>query len=69
MLSNVKTPLPYLHRQNSVQFNTEHIILNNSTQPTQGTNQSIQITPQQLVKIFRQINLQSTQRSTNAPTP
>ena len=44
-LTNVNTPLPRLHRQNSVHFNTEPIILNNSTQPAQGTNQSIQITP------------------------
>ena len=35
-LSNVNTPVPRLHRQNSVHFNTEPIILNNSTQPTQG---------------------------------
>ena len=68
-LPNVNTPLPRLHRQNSVHFNTEPIILNNSTQPTQGTNQNIQITPQQLVNIVRQINSQSTQQSTNAPTP
>ena len=50
-LTNVSTPLPRLHRQNSVHFNTEPIILNNSTQTKQGTNQSIQITPQQLVNI------------------
>ena len=68
-LPNVNTPLPRLHRQNSVPFNTEPIILNNSTQPTQGTNKKIQITPQQLVNIVRQINSQSTQQNTNAPTP
>ena len=54
------TPLPLLHRQNSVHFNNEPIILNNSTQPTQGTNQNIQITPQQLVHIVRHINSQNT---------
>ena len=68
-LPNVNTPLQHLHRQNSVHFNTEPIILNNSTQLAQGTNQSIQITPQQIVNIVRQINSQSTQQSTNAPTP
>ena len=57
------------NRQNSVHFNTEPIILNNSTQPTQGTNQNIQITPQQLVNIVRQLNSQSTQQNTTAPTP
>ena len=67
-IPNVNTPLPRIHRQNSVHFNTVPIILNNSTQPTQGTNQSIQITPQQLVIIVRQINSQSTQQSTNAQT-
>ena len=40
-LPNVNTPLPRLHRQNSIHFNTEPIIPNNSTQPTQGANQSI----------------------------
>ena len=64
-LSNVNTPLPRLHRQNSVHFNTQPIILNNSTQPTQGANQNIQITPQQLVNTVRQINSQNTQQSTN----
>ena len=68
-LPNVNTPLKHLHRQNSVLFNTEPIILNNSTQPAQGTNQSIQITPHQIVNIVRQINSQSTQQSPNAPTP
>ena len=68
-LPNVNTPIPRLHRQDSVHFNTEPVILNNSTQPTQETNQSIQITPQQSVNIVRQINSQSTQQSTNAPTP
>ena len=68
-LPNVNTPLPRLHRQKSVHFNTEPIILNNSTQPTQGTTQNTQITPQQLVNIVRQTNSQSAQQSTNAPTP
>ena len=68
-LPNVNTPLPLLHRQNSVHFNTQPIILNNSTQPTHGTTQYIQITPQQLVNIVRQINSQNTQQNTNAPTP
>ena len=67
-LPNVNTSLPRLHRQNSVHFNTEPIILNNSTQPTHGTNQNIQITPQQLVNIVRQLNSQNTQQNTNAPT-
>ena len=68
-LPNINTPLQRLNRQNSVHFNTEPIILNNSTQPTQGTNQTLQITPQQLVNIVRQINSQNAQRSTNVPTP
>ena len=68
ILPNIKTPLPRLHRQNSVHFNTEPIILNNSTEPTHGTNQNIQITPQQLVNIVRQLNSQNTQQVTNAPT-
>ena len=69
ILPNVNTPLPRLHRHNSVHFNTEPIIPNNSTRPTQVTNQNIQITPKQLVNIVRQLNSQSTQQSTNAPTP
>ena len=69
ILPNINTSLPRLHRQNSVHFNTEPIIFNNSTQPTQGTNQNIQITPQELVYIVRQINSQNTQQKTNAPTP
>ena len=69
ILPIVNNTLPRLHRQNSVHFNIESIILNNSNQPTQGTNQNIQITPQQLVKIVRQINSQNSQQSTNAPTP
>ena len=68
-LPNVNTPLPRLHRQNSVHFNIQPIILNNSTQPTQGANQNIQITPQQLVNIVRQISSQNTKQSTNVPTP
>ena len=69
ILPNVNTPLPSLHRQNSVHFNTEPIIFNNSTQPTDGTNQNIQITLQQSINIVRRIISQSAQRSTNAPTP
>ena len=65
----INTSLIRLQRQNSVQFNTEPVILNNSTQPTQGPNQKIQITPQQLVHIVRQINSQNTQQNTNTPTP
>ena len=68
-LPNVNTPLPRLHRQNSVHFNTQPIILNNSTQPTQGANQNIQITPQQLVNIVRQIHSKNAQQNTNVPTP
>ena len=60
ILPNVNRPLSRLHRQNSVHFNTEPIFLNNSTQPTHGTNQNIQITPQQLVKIVRHLNSQNT---------
>ena len=67
ILPIVNTPLPSLHRQNSLHFNTESIILNNSTQPTQGTNQNIQITPQELVNIVRQLSSQSTQQNRNAP--
>ena len=48
ILPNVNTPLPRLHRQNLVHFNTKPIILNSSIQPTQGNKQNIQITPQQL---------------------
>ena len=68
-LPNINTLLPHLHRQNSVHFNTEPIIHNNSTQPIQETNQNIQITPQQLVNIMRQLNSHNTQQNTNAPTP
>ena len=38
-LPNITTPLPRLQRQNSVLFNTEPIMLNNSTQPTLTNNQ------------------------------
>ena len=69
LLPNENTPLPRLHRQNSVLFKTERILLNDSTQSTKGTNQNIQITPQQLVNIVRQICSQSAQQSTNEPTP
>ena len=68
-LPNVNTPLPRLHRQNSVHFNTEPKILNNSTQPIHVTNKYIQITPQQLVNNVRQLNSQNTQQTINAPTP
>ena len=68
-LPNVNTPLPRLNRQKSVHFNTQPVILNNSTQPTQGANQNIQITPEQLVNIVRQLNSQNAQENTNAPTP
>ena len=33
ILPNVNTPLPRLHTQNSVHFNTEPLTFNNSTQP------------------------------------
>ena len=68
-LPNINTLLPRLHRQNSVHFDTDPIILNNSTQPTKGTYQKIQISPQQLVNIVRQLNSQNTKQNTNAPTP
>ena len=69
ILSNVNTTLTRLHRQKSVHFNTEPIIPNYSTQPTHWTNQNIQITPQQLVNIVRQLISQNTQQNTNASTP
>ena len=68
ILPNVNTPLPRLRRQNSVHFNTEPNILNNSTQPTHGTNENVQIAPQQLLNIARQLNSQNTQQDTNRPT-
>ena len=68
-LPNINTPLPRLDRQISVHFNTEPIILNNSTQPTLVNNQNIQITPKQSVNIVRHINSQNSQQTTNAPTP
>ena len=68
-LPNLNTPLPRLHRQNSVHFNTQPIILSNSTQPTQGANQNIQITPEHLENIVRQINSQNTQQNTNVSSP
>ena len=68
-LSNINTPLPRLQRQDFVHFNTEPIIINNSTQPTLTNNQNIQITPQQLVNLVRQLNSQNNQQSTNTPTP
>ena len=72
---------PYLHYQMVIHpyhvytakiqyiLTLKPIILNNSTQPTVATNQNIQITPQQLVNIVGQLNSQSTQQTTNAPTP
>ena len=68
-LPNINTPLPRLQRQNSIHFNFEPLILNNSTQPTLTTNQTIQITPQQSVNLVRQLDSQNNQQSTNAPTP
>ena len=68
-LPNVNTPRPRLHRQNSVLFNTEPIILCHSTQPTPTNNQNVQITQQQLGNIVRQINSQITQQNSKAPTP
>ena len=47
-LPNGDTPLPRLHRQSSLHFNTQPIILNNSTHPTQGANENVPIAPQQL---------------------
>ena len=37
-LPNVNTPLPQLYTRNSVHFNTQPLISNNSPQPTQGPN-------------------------------
>ena len=68
-LPNINTLLPRLNRQNTVHFNLEPVILNTSTPTTQGAYQNIQITPQQLVKIVRQLNSQNAQQTTNAPTP
>ena len=68
ILPNVNTPLPRLNRQKSVHFNTELIILINSTQPSHGVYQNVQITRQQLVIIVRQLHSQNTQQNTNAPT-
>ena len=55
-LPSINTPSPRLQRQNSVHFNTELAILNKSLQPPLANNQNIQITPQQLVKLVRQLN-------------
>ena len=68
-LPNVNTPLPRLNKQNSVHSNTQPVIRNNSTQPTKGANQNIQITPQQFLNIVRQLNAQNVNQITNAPTP
>ena len=61
----VNTPLSRLKGQNSVHFNTETVVLNNSTQPTLT---NIEITPQQLVNLVRQLNSQNIQQTTNAQT-
>ena len=68
-LPNINTPLPRLQRRNFVHYNTEPIILNNSTQPTSLNNQNIQITPQHLVNSVRQLNSQNNQQHTNVSTP
>ena len=68
-LPNINTPLTRLQRQNLVHSNFEPIILNNLTQRVPTTNQNIQITPQQLVSLVRQLNSQNNQQPTNAPTP
>ena len=68
-LPNIDTPLPRLQRQNFAHFSTKPILLNNSAQPTPSSNQNIQVTPQQLVNLVRQINSQNNQQPTNAPTP
>ena len=68
-LPSVNTPLPRLQRQNSVHFNTEPVILNNSTRETLTNNQNIHINPQHFVNLVRQLNSQRTQQTTNAPTP
>ena len=68
LLPNMNSSLPRLHRQSSVHSNTEPVTLINSTQQPQVANQNIQITPQQLVKIVRQLNSQNAQQTTNAPT-
>ena len=60
ILPKVNTPLPRLHKQNSVHFNTKSTILYNSTQPMPVSNHNFQITPQQLVNIVRQLNSQIT---------
>ena len=65
----MNAPLQRLHRQNLVHFNTETIILYYSTQLTLTTNQNIQITSEQFVDNVRQLNSQSTQQTTKAPTP
>ena len=44
-------------------------MLNNSTQPTQTNNWSVQIIPKQLVNLVRQLNSHNNQQTTNAPTP
>ena len=56
ILPNINLLLRRLHSKSSVHLNTEPIMLNNSTQPSQGSNQNIQITPQRLVIIVRQFN-------------
>ena len=68
-LPNTNTPLPHRQRQKLVQFNTEHVLLNNSTQSTPTTGHNIQITPKKLVNLVRQLNSQNNQQSTKAHTP
>ena len=46
---NINTPLPHLQRQNFVHFNTEPIILINSTQAPPTNNQNNHVNPQKLV--------------------
>ena len=61
-LPNINIPSPRLQRQNPVHFYSEPIILNNSTKTTPINNQKIQITPQQLVNVVRQLNSQNSQQ-------
>ena len=65
----VNTPLPRLQRQHSLHFNTEFVVLNISKQSTLTSYQIIEMNPQQLVNLVRQLNSQNTQQITNAPTP
>ena len=67
-LANVKTSLPRSQRQNSVQLNTEPVILNTSSQPASTNNQILHLTPQQLVNFVRKLNSKNIQQTTNAPS-